>query len=292
MNVRSSHTGAAGAPGRGEFAFERDDFLRIAGLLHESCGIHLPENKSALVYSRLVKRIRSLGLSSFRDYCNLISGPGGAPEFANMRDALTTNVTRFFREPHHFDHLRTKLLPDLMRAARSGRRVRIWSAGCSTGQEPYSIALTILSQMPDARGHDLRILATDISEAVLRTARLARYSAEEIRDIPAEMRNRWMEKAGDSYEFDAAVKGMVTVKPLNLVEPWPMKGPFDAIFCRNVVIYFEEPTQQDIWRRMVPLLSPKGALYIGHSERVTGVSQNALSAEGTTTYALQGRSAA
>ena len=276
----------------GEFAFRREDFATIAGLLRKSSGIYLPESKSALVYSRLVKRLRVLGLSSFRDYCQLLEGGTSPNEFSKMRDALTTNVTRFFREPHHFEHLRKELLPGLIRRAKQGGKVRFWSAGCSTGQEPYSLALTILSELPDARGYDIRILATDISNSVLEVARAGRYSAEEVEDVPKDIRARWLERQGESFIVDDAVRALVSVKPLNLIEEWPMKGPFDAIFCRNVVIYFEEPTQASLWQRMLPLLASGGALYIGHSERISGVAAEAFAPVGITSYVKSSRVAA
>ena len=260
--------------------------------MHDSSGIDLPDGKSALVYSRLVRRLRDLGLQSFRDYCGLIVSGDGAEELGHMRDALTTNVTRFFREPHHFEHLRKKLLPSLIQRARARGKIRIWSAGCSSGQEPYSIALSILAEMPDARGYDIRILATDISSRILETARAARYSADEVRDVPNELRARWVERDGDDYVMDDAVRAMVSVKYLNLMEDWPMSGQFDAIFCRNVVIYFNESTQKMIWRRMVALLAHGGALYIGHSERVSGLPPESLTVSGITTYSKPSKVAA
>lgn len=204
-----------------------------------------------------------------------------------MIAALTTNVTRFFREPHHFTHLKAKLLPPLLTEARRGGRVRIWSAGCSSGQEPYSIALTILSLMPDARAFDIRILATDINPRVLEAGRAGIYEKDELGDLPADLRRSWMEPAdaaGGTWRFDDAVRSLVTFRPLNLMGAWPMRGTFNAIFCRNVVIYFEEETQMRIWDRMMPLLMPEGCLYIGHSERVTGPALTLVSLEGTTTY--------
>jgi chemotaxis protein methyltransferase CheR len=204
-----------------------------------------------------------------------------------MIAALTTNVTRFFREPHHFDHLRSKALPPLLARARQGERVRIWSAGCSSGQEPYSIALTILALMPDARSFDVRVLATDINPKVLAAGRAGQYTEDELVDVPKEARRSWMEKVESddgTYAFDDAVRGLVSFRQLNLMTPWPMRGPFDLIFCRNVVIYFNEETQIRIWDRMMPLLRDGGVLYIGHSERVTGPATAKLVLEGTTTY--------
>lgn len=286
--------GFAGING-GEFAFTREDFAVIARTLYDEAGIHLPPGKASLVYSRIAKRLRLLGLESFRDYCALVGGTAGGAERAAMIAALTTNVTRFFREGHHFAHLRDKLLPGLLQQARQGRRLRIWSAGCSSGQEPYSIALTILSLMPDARSFDIRILATDLNPHVIETGRKAIYPEEELADVPGELRRTWMEEADGRrglWRLDDAVRGLVSFRELNLMGQWPMRGPFDAIFCRNVVIYFDETTQMRVWGRMLPLLTPEGALYIGHSERVVGPALTSLVLEGTTTYRRARRAAA
>jgi chemotaxis protein methyltransferase CheR len=273
-----------------EFGFEEGDFQFIARTLHGEAGIHLPASKANLVYSRLTKRLRALGLESFRDYCALVGSPAGADERAQMIAALTTNVTRFFREPHHFEHLKERLLAPLAEEIRNGRRVRIWSAGCSSGQEPYSIALSILSVMPDARSFDLRILATDINAHVLETARQASYTAEEAASVPVALRRAWMEPATDgALRLDAAVRGLVTFRPLNLIGAWPMNGPFDAVFCRNVVIYFDERTQMRLLSRMAALLKPGGFLYLGHSERLVGPAEALFRLDGTTTYQRTGR---
>jgi chemotaxis protein methyltransferase CheR len=207
-----------------------------------------------------------------------------------MIAALTTNVTRFFREPHHFEHLKERLLAPMAEEIRNGRRVRIWSAGCSSGQEPYSIALSILSVMPDARSFDLRILATDINAHVLETARQASYTAEEAASVPVALRRAWMEPQPDgALRLDAAVRGLVTFRPLNLIGAWPMKGPFDAVFCRNVVIYFDERTQMRLLSRMAALLKPGGFLYLGHSERLVGPAEALFRSDGTTSYQRTGR---
>jgi chemotaxis protein methyltransferase CheR len=279
---------AAFKAGPGEFAYGPEDFATIARILHDETGIHLPPSKATLVYSRIAKRLRALRLESFREYCALVGEAGGSDERNHMLAALTTNVTRFFREPHHFEHLKSKLLPPLIHRARAGHKLRIWSAGCSSGQEPYSIALTLLSLLPDARSYDIRILATDINPHVLATGRKGLYPAEEVSDVPADLRKTWIDELrqdGDGVcQLDDAVRGLVTFRELNLMGTWPMKGPFDAIFCRNVVIYFDESTQMRIWGRMVPLLAPRGCLYIGHSERLIGPAQAQLRIEGTTTY--------
>ena len=269
----------------GEFGFNNDDFKFIADTLYENAGIHLPASKASLVYSRLAKRLRQLGLESFRDYCALVGSSDGADERTQMVAALTTNVTRFFREPHHFDHLKSRLIEPLMAEVRSGRRVRIWSAGCSSGQEPYSIALSILSLMPDARSFDIRILATDINPHVLQTAQRAIYTAEEASSVPADLRRAWTEPAaGGSLHIDEAARGLITFRPLNLIGAWPMSGPFDAVFCRNVVIYFDEKTQMRLLNRMTSLIRPGGYLYLGHSERLVGPAEALFNADGTTAY--------
>lgn len=279
------NTRAVAPLAEGEFSFERSDFAFIATTLYEDAGITLPASKANLVYSRLAKRLRALGLESFRDYCALVGSGEGAEERSHIIAALTTNVTRFFREPHHFDHLRRKVVEPLAAAIRQGRRLRIWSAGCSSGQEPYSIALTLLALMPDARAFDVRILATDINPHVLETARRAVYPAEEVAAVPAELRRSWLEPAGDgAMRLDEAPRGLVSFRPLNLIGSWPMKGPFDVVFCRNVVIYFDEATQARLLGRIASLLRPGGYLYLGHSERMVGPAEALFRLDGTTTY--------
>ena len=275
----------------GEFLLTGEDFQNIADMLHADAGIYLSEAKATLVYSRLAKRLRALGLGNFHDYCTFVASEDGADERQKMLAALTTNVTRFFREPHHFDHLKEQLLP-LVEEAKRGRRIRFWSAGCSSGQEPYSIALSILSLLPDAAALDIRILATDIDPHMIADGRRGIYSDSAIADVPAELRKRYFVGTSDkgSKSVSDELRSLVAFRELNLNgAAWPMKGPFNAIFCRNVVIYFEELTQQKIWSRFAPLLVPGGCLYVGHSERVSGLATSSFRSEGITTYRLQGR---
>lgn len=272
----------------GEFAFTEADFRRIAALVHGEAGIHLPDAKATLVYSRLAKRLRALGMTSFRDYCALIAGSEGVDERQRMIAALTTNVTRFFREPHHFDHLRDNVLPPLLDAARRGGRVRIWSAACSSGQEPFSIAMTILAAAPEASNWDVRILATDIDPNMIRQGRSGVYAAHLLDDVPDAFRKRWTNPAPDGVALAEPLRRMVTFNELNLIGEWPMRGRFDAIFCRNVAIYFEDDTQARLWSRFAPLLTPTGALYIGHSERVQGPAADLFRPDGVTTYRRTG----
>jgi chemotaxis protein methyltransferase CheR len=272
--------------GAADFAFTDDDFSRIATLLQRESGIHLQSSKASLVYSRLAKRLRALGLESFKEYCKLVAAD--AEERMNMLAALTTNVTRFFREPHHFEHLRSRVLPPLLDAARKGAAVRVWSAGCSSGQEPYSIALTILSLMPEAASRDIKILATDIDPNMVARGRIGIYAPAELREAPADLKQRWFEAApGDergNLRVRDELRALVSFRALNLISAWPMRGPFHAVFCRNVVIYFDEATQSQLWSRIAPLLSPEGCLYIGHSERVSGPALSALDSVDITTY--------
>lgn len=272
----------------GEFVFTAEDFRQIAHILHAHAGIALNEGKAALVYSRLAKRLRALGLRSFREYCALVQGVGGVDERQAMTAALTTNVTRFFREPHHFDHLRDAVMPELAARARAGGRVRLWSAACSNGQEPYSMAMTVLSVLPEANDLDVRILATDIDPNMVADGAAGVYSEEALEPAPQLLRSRWFEKAGTPGKLSAtpALRRMIAFKELNLIGDWPMRGRFDVIFCRNVVIYFDETTQERVWSRFTPLMSSGGTLYIGHSERVTGPAAAQLRTDGLTTYRL------
>ena len=275
----------------GEFALTWDDFSTIRDTLHADAGIVLDESKVPLVYSRLAKRLRSLGLESFRQYCALILSNDGVDERQKMLASLTTNVTRFFREPHHFEHLKSKVLPRLLSAAEKGAPVRIWSAGCSTGQEPYSIALTILGMLPRAPQLDIRILATDIDPNVVATARTAQYPDDLVSDIPADLRAKWMKKstsARASWGMSDDAQELIRFRELNLIGNWPMKKKFDVIFCRNVVIYFNEDTQGRIWKRYADGLVERGTLYIGHSERVTGPATALFATDGLTTYSRRG----
>ena len=286
-NLKNSR--GAGAP-EGEFRLTDADFATIAKVLYEDAGITLAPSKSTLVYSRLAKRLRTLGLASFKDYCALILGSGGASERMTMMAALTTNVTQFFRENHHFEHLKRDLLPPLLDAAKRGGRVRIWSAGCSNGHEPYSIALTVLSMMPDAADHDVRILASDIDPNVVGFGRTGVYDDAALQPVPQDLRRRWFSEAHNStsdnrlFEVSDAMRTLVAFRELNLIGDWPMKGTFQAIFCRNVTIYFDQPTRERIWRRFCDYLEPEGWLYIGHSERLAGAAAPLVAYEGTTAY--------
>jgi chemotaxis protein methyltransferase CheR len=255
----------------GEFVFTEADFKKIASLVHGEAGIVLTEGKANLVYSRLAKRLRAIGLRTFREYCELIEGEGGADERQAMIGAMTTNVTRFFREPHHFEYLKAQVMPALAAKAKSGGRVRIWSAACSSGEEPYSIALTVLDALPEAPKLDVLILATDIDTNMLARGRQGVYPATALGSIPAAYHGKWLEQErhGDTVRVGQAARDLVRFNELNLLGSWPMRGKFDLIFCRNVMIYFDEATQNRIWSGFANVLQPQGTLCIGHSERIT-----------------------
>lgn len=272
----------------GEFPLTAADFRALAEELYATSGIHLPDSKAALVYSRLAKRLRALGLRTFKQYVALVRSPEGQEERERLLMALTTNVTRFFREPHHFEHLIEQVLKPGADRVRSGASLRLWSSACSTGQEPYSLALAVLSVWPNAADLDIRILATDIDANVLKTAKAGVYTSEAVEQIPASFRQNWVAKDPDSartWRMGPEARALITFNQLNLIADWPMKRKFDAVFCRNVVIYFDEQTQAKLWRRFHNQINSNGRLYVGHSERVGDM---AFESDGQTVYKLAG----
>lgn len=275
-----------GRPQDVDLRLSEQDFKTIAAILYQDSGIYLPEGKTSLVYSRLAKRLRALGLESFRDYCALISSASGLGERQAMLSALTTNVTRFFREEHHFTDLSRRLKARWADHVKRGGRLRIWSAGCSSGEEAYSIALTILDVIPDAANLDVRVLASDIDPQVVDKGRAGIFSPSCVEPVPAGMRERWIRRLpnGDFSMGDEA-RELVAFRELNLMAEWPMTGKFQVIFCRNVAIYFDEPTQERLWSRFQPLLTTDGRLYVGHSERV---GDKRFESDGLTAYRIAG----
>lgn len=267
-------------------------FQTVARHLREETGIVLSQAKKGLAVSRLSRRLRVLGLEDFEAYCNVLSGPKGAAELQEMILLLTTNVTRFFREPHHFEALRLGVLPDLVAKAKAGGRVRIWSAGCSSGEEAYSIAMTILEVFPQAASSNVRILATDIDRNVVSTGQKGRYqlSDDDFREHAVLKKYAEPVQGADRmFDISPMPKSMVQFGKLNLLDPWPMQGKFDVIFCRNVVIYFSTETQQMLWPRFASMIAEGGHLMIGHSERVTGSATDVLRSVGVTHYQLEAR---
>jgi chemotaxis protein methyltransferase CheR len=279
---------AVGRPSTGAstaYAFSDADFQVIARRAQADFGLHLTSAKKDLVYSRLTKRLRHLGLADFTSYCRLIEAAGGEDERMQMLSALTTNVTHFFREEQHFRTLREQVLPPLLAAARAGGRVRLWSAGCSAGQEPYSLAFTVLQLCPDAARHDIRILATDVDPVIIGRAKAGVYDGDELKSLPKAVRAQHIVQTGTgSFSIGDKARALVSFAELNLMQEWPIKGPFDVIFCRNVAIYFDKDTQARLWGRFADLLALGGYLCIGHSERVAGPALERLENTGVTTY--------
>jgi chemotaxis protein methyltransferase CheR len=276
MAVTTATGGASGDKHR-EFSFSNEDFNSLRDLVKEVTGITLADSKRELVYGRLSRRLRVLGLPTFRDYRNLLASDAGNEEIAEFTNAVTTNLTSFFRENHHFDYLRDQFL--LKRAAdpSGSRRIRIWSAGCSTGEEPYSAAMTIAEALPDWNRWDIRILATDLDSEVLARAQGRVYKEDRVRGMnPRRVSKFFAESGGPSgrqYTVNADLASMVSFRQLNLMHALPMKGPLDVIFCRNVVIYFDKDTQRQLFAKMAKLQRPGDLLFMGHSESMFKVSE-------------------
>lgn len=249
------------------------NFAKIAEAVYRLSGINLLEGKEELIKVRLSKRLRVLGLENFEDYVALVERD--EEEFAVMIDSLTTNKTSFFREKQHFDYLREFLLPELR---ATPHRLRIWSAGCSSGEEAYTMAITLKEDIPNIERLDARILATDISMRMITRVREATYDEDTLRDVsPALLKKYFVaapSKASRSYRVCDAVRALVHPAKLNLMDTWPMRSSFDFIFCRNVMIYFDKATQETLVRRFGEVLKPGGHLFVGHSESLTGLSHS------------------
>ncbi len=265
-----------------EFAFTSADFERVRVMIRRCAGIALAEGKHEMVYSRLARRLRATGHASFHAYLDTLDADSGTEEWQSFTNALTTNLTAFFREPHHF--------PILAAHAQARPELSVWCSASSTGEEPYSIAMTLC----DAYGSlnpPVKIVATDIDTDVLQAAAAGIYPAERVRSMPAEQLRRFFQRGKGAQDGLVRVRPelrkLVSFLPLNLLgREWPLKPPFDAIFCRNVMIYFDKPTQKTILSRFVPLMKPDGLLFAGHSENFLYVS-DALRLRGKTVYELQ-----
>lgn len=254
-----------------EFKLGDGDFRWVCGLMKDAAGIRLTEAKRDLVYNRLSRRLRALKLDSFSAYRRLVeTGENG--EMTELVNALTTNVTSFFRESHHFDFLADQMLPEARADGRS--RLRFWSAGCSTGQEPYTIAMTLAERLDDNELRDVKVLATDLDSNVLQIGSAGVYPQREVQSLPQSVLHDHFLRGRRGNEGMVRVKPdlqrLVSFKQLNLMEQWPFKGPFDVIFCRNVVIYFDKETQAELFRRFASALRPGGYLCVGHSESASG----------------------
>jgi chemotaxis protein methyltransferase CheR len=252
-----------------------EQFTKISQLIYRLCGITIRPGKEGLVKARLIKRLMRLGLGSFADYLTYVEGDTSGRELVTMIDVLTTNKTSFFREPQHFTYLRQHIVPQL---CQDRHPIRFWSAGCSSGEEPYSLAMVLCEALPETDRRDLRILATDVSTSILAIARQAVYTQETLSNIPAQLLHKYFtlmrREPTPAYQVNATIRGMVQLARLNLMHQWPMRGPFDAIFCRNVMIYFDKPTQERLVQRFWTLLRPGGHLFIGHAESLSAAAQN------------------
>lgn len=277
-------------PGVSPAIYSEADFRRIADLIHTETGIVLSERKRMLAYSRLAPLVRRSGLTSFGAFLDTLTNDPGT--FTEVVAALTTNHTYFHREPHHFEHFESVVRPGMVASALSGSPVRIWSAGCSTGEEIWTLLTVLLG--PD-RNAGLKIarskfvaLASDISVNALAGARAATYPLGALDALPEALRRTWCAPVTEAGEprvgIDPAVQAMVRFRVLNLMGEWPMQSPFDVIFCRNVMIYFDGPTKERLVERFAHQLVPGGYLYIGHSERVSGPATALLEPVGPTIY--------
>lgn len=264
------------------FSIELSDkqFKRISVMVKEVAGINLHDGKKELVKARLCKRLRNLGISNFDEYLRYLEDDCSGTELVSMLDVISTNLTNFYREQAHFDYLEDVIFTslDAVRQKTGNNTVRIWSAGCSSGEEPYSIALSCLKCGLDGPGWDSKILATDISTRVLGLAAKGVYSANQVRNVPLAMLKQRFSAVGAPadkiYKIGPEAKKKVSFGRLNLMGDWPMKGPFDVIFCRNVMIYFDKETQEKLVQRYWEKLAPGGILFIGHSESLTGVNHS------------------
>ncbi len=255
-----------------EFPITEREFRTLCQLATDYAGIQLLDRgKEDMVYGRLSRRLRVLGLDSFRAYVDLLQSDAGKDEFSHFINALTTNLTAFFREMHHFEYLASEVLPALMKRNASSRKIRIWSAGCSTGEEPYSIAMTVAESVPES--WDVQILATDLDSNVLAHAEQGVYAENRLSGISKARLHRWfMKGASGDVRVKDRLRTMIHFRPLNLLHDWPMRGPLDVIFCRNVIIYFDNDTKAALAQRYAELLHADGTLFIGHSETLFKVS--------------------
>jgi chemotaxis protein methyltransferase CheR len=269
MNATASSTG-----GR-DFVLGAAEFDRLRALVREHTGIALSEAKRQLVYGRLVRRLRALQLQSFAEYIELLE-QGDAAEVEEFTNAVTTNLTSFFREPHHFEHLATQVLPQLITRNAPTRRIRLWCCAASTGEEPYSIAMTLHEQRQLLHGYDVRVLATDLDSRVLAHGAEGIYDSERVAGLSAARRERFFRPvtgAPGKLQVVPELQQKLVFRRLNLMHEWPMHGPLDVVFCRNVVIYFDKETQRTLFERIAQLQRPGDVLFLGHSESLYRVSE-------------------
>ena len=275
-NKRQGHPKNFGLNRDQAMQLSEDDFKFICQFVYDTTGIVLNDSKREMLYRRLTRIIRERKLNSFSEYCQLLIDQG-EQEKDFFINAITTNLTSFFRENHHFEYLTNEEIPALIKSktaeANGKKRLRVWSSASSTGEEPYSIAITILEAMKnDLPEWDIKILATDIDSNVLAKGKAGIYDVNRIEDIPQKFKQNYFfqgcGKSSQRVKVHDKLKNLITFKQLNLLHDWPMKGPFDAIFCRNVIIYFDKKTQLELFARYYEMLAPGGVLFLGHSENL------------------------
>lgn len=263
---------------------DADHLDALARIALDEAGLNLPPTKHPMMRARLRRRMAETATGDLAAYRRLVESPGGAEERARMVAALTTHVSHYFREPHHFQTLRERVLPPLIERARRGGRVRLWSAGCARGQEAYSIALTLIDMMPEAPRFDIRILATDLDPAVIAAARQPRLDPDDRDRIAPHQRNRYLQEVADGLTVSPALGGLVRFEVQNLHRPFPADSQFDVIFCRNVLIYFSKSGYEEVLLRLAGCLPPGGWLFLGHSERISGPACTLFSRAGRTSF--------
>lgn len=261
--------------GAADYELTDSQFNRIRELVREHTGIALSDAKRQLVYGRLSRRLRALKLATFGEYIEMLER-GIATELEEFINAITTNLTSFFREPHHFEYLASDVLPQLVARDSGARRARIWCCAASSGEEPYSIAMVLREAAQVLNGFDIKLLATDLDSAVLATAEAGVYNAERLKSVSSARTSRFFQKGSGAqagkFRVQDELRNLITFKQLNLMHEWPLRGPFDAIFCRNVIIYFDKDTQRALFERMAALQRPGDILFLGHSESLYRVS--------------------
>jgi len=261
------------------FVLTERDFRKISKLVYKHCGINLRDDKKELVRARLTKRLRKGNFKSFSDYMKHVLGDKTGKEFSILVDSLSTNVTSFFREGQHFEFLQKRFLPSLLERKRKSRdfRIRAWSAGCSSGEEVYSMAITLLDAVQGQGRWDIKVLGTDISTSMLETAQMGVYDKQRIGPVSPMQRQKYLLPSHIDkrrvFEVSKSLRGIVVFKYLNLMEDWPINpsSGVDFIFCRNVMIYFDKQTQEHLVKRFWNVLASGGILFTGHSESLTGI---------------------
>lgn len=263
---------------------------RIAEILREKAGMRLLSSQAAMLQSRLSRRLRETGIKNFESYVAFVQTDEGSDELRAMISTMTTNFTQFYRERHHFTFFRNTILPPLIEAARQGQSIRMWSAGSSSGQEAYSMAMEIADVAPDFSQCDIRVLATDINSKMVSIGQEGVYSSDTVTPIPEILRKKFLIPEVSGFRISAEIRNMVSFREHNLCDEWPMRKLFNVIFCRNVAIYFEARAQIQLWKRLQERLAPGGWLFVGHSERIPSFEGFRLEPVALTTYQLSAQS--